>query len=80
MLATFLNTSYRTDRHFVYSPDSKDVGAWGGVHARATKKEEKGLFPKLIKRLGEMLLRRAEAGLSDIPFQLELIERVGGGR
>ena len=51
----------QTDRQFVYSPDSKDVGAWGGVRARSNKKEKEGLFPVLIKRLGEMLLRRARA-------------------
>ena len=59
-----------TDRHFVYSPASKDVGAWGGVRARANKKEKKGLFPMLIKRLGEMLQKPAEAARATSVFNL----------
>ena len=62
-----------TDRQFVYSPDSKDVGAWGGVRARANKKEKKGLFPMLIKRLGEMLPKPAGAARATPLFNLSCL-------
>ena len=66
-----------TDRQFVYSPDSKDVGAWGGVRARSNKKEKEGLFPMLINKT-----RRdaSKASPSDIPLQLESVERVSRRR